>query len=123
MSDEPETDPLTDGEVIGDMAGTLADGGPSTFKEIAMFILESLRSGAMWAGWSTDGRPAYGDTNDPVPDDVTVETDDVGLAVLTGVMTLDTVRQASARLNPAPRPGGPNRAQRRAAQRSRRRRV
>lgn len=133
------------GEQLGEMAGDLAavsmlseeeaeaaieavlaeepPAGPSTFKEIASFILESLREGAMWAGWTPDGRPAFGDTGDPIPEDVTPEHAAEELAILAGVMTLDTVQKASMRLAPnQPGPSGPNRAQRRAASKAARRR-
>lgn len=112
------------GEVLGEKAGDLADGGTSTFREIAVFILESLRSGAMWAGWSEGGVPAFGDDGDVVPDDVTVEHLPEELAILAGVMALDTIQKATAaERGRAPVARGMNRAQRREAARRSRRRV
>ena len=142
---DPETaayfsgEPLP-GEVLGEMAGDLAAVSavapeeaeevvaaaveelgrePSTFKEIAVFILEALREGAMWAGWSEDGVPAFGDFGDEVPAGVTVEHAAEELAILAGVMALDTVQKAKAKAS-TPKL---NREQRRAAARAARRRL
>lgn len=92
---------------------------PSTFREITAYLLETLRSGGSWAGWTDDGRPAFGDADEPVPEGVEVVHAAEDIAVLAGVMAVYLIQRSG----PA-RPPGPNRAERRRAARdAKRRRV
>lgn len=90
---------------------------PSTFCELAHFILEGLREGELWAGWAEDGRPAFGDTDAAPPENVTVEHAAEELAILAGVMAMTATQEAKVS-----RPSGGNRAERRAAAKKDRRR-
>lgn len=117
----PAQDPP--GEQVGEL--TIIDdppGEPTTFRGIAHYLLEGLRSGAMWAGWTEEGRPAFGDDSDAIPPGVTVEHAAEELAILAGVMALDTVQRAAATRPPGSAPSGMNRAERRAAEKANRRR-
>lgn len=99
---------------------------PTTFQEFAAMILEQLRLGEMWAGWTRRGEPIYGDAVNPVPDGVVPVQAAEDLAVHAGIITANIMQQAAdsmaatdAMFAPPGTITPPNREQRRRAARAR----
>lgn len=74
---------------------TEIDDADLSVRRFAETTLEDLRSGAMWAAWTEDGRPAYGDEDDPVPEGAEVVHDAEGIAVFAGIIVTHMINEAT----------------------------
>lgn len=61
------------------------DTPPETPKDIARHLLKLALDGSFWTGWTTEGRPSFGELPDAPPDDVTVTDDPLERALIAGV--------------------------------------
>lgn len=113
-----EDEPLI---IIDDPHGKLPADPPEespTFRSFVEATFGDLRSGAMWAGWTPDGRPAYGDSDDEQPEGVDLVEHDLDRAAMAGIIVTNLIDRQVQVQQPTPDFRPMNREERRARDRA-----